>query len=424
MSATGKILEIFASKTSKELEKDSFGNEHPGAIGFPTDSTKIRFNNKWYGGDDSIKPYQYKGTYATLSSLFSGVKSANVGDVYNIESSFNYGGKQYPAGTNVAVTTEFNNITITDINFSDYFDPLGGERDVYTKSDAISDSTKIVLNTEITAGELDGKPISEIVDTLFFPTLYPSLVSSSIPAKTLSVPATLVEYNSPTLESNSFAGVTSTPTAAKINPIYRYTNGDNQLGDVIITKSAYSSVVGNTGNTNKSSETVSVTITYSPETKVNFPLDSKGNPYTSVAYSGSTQTLSKKIEAFYPIYIPDNTNSTTLVKGTLVKSNVSNNDVTNRPSNSDYPNTYAFETTSGPANKRVMFAVMSTVTPVVYGFNTMSNKYEAINSVFASETFNVTLNDENVAYTKYYINDSGNLGANKYAIFYKATLNP
>lgn len=430
---TGKKFEVFASKTKAELEEAAFETAHPGALGFPTDGTQIRFNGKWFGSDDTVKPYIYKGTYASVSALVTalkndaGITTVEVGWTYNIEQSFSIGGKNYPAGTNVSCKTAVAKGTLSTSNFATYFDPLGGEEDVFTTS--TPDNTVATLSAGVKASQLKGQSMSKVIDALFFPTLVPTLVAGSIPNAVISGQKTLVEYNSNSYKSQNFAGLSYTPVN-KFKPVYKYEGGTNQEGDVTVTTDGFTS--NNSSGKNTSSEQVSITLNYSAETVTNIPKDNKGNLHTEVHYGGGTKSANFTAQAFYPFYIPGGTNKDTLTKGSLSKKAVTpsaSNIEGAIPNQNTYPNNFQFTTGDATnASLKNFFAIKladaSPVEPLIYIKNNLnSGKFEKYNGTFTKSTVTQTLNGASVTYTKYTLNETGALGSNTFLVFYKAALN-
>jgi hypothetical protein len=119
--------------------------------------------------------YRVKGTKTNLSDVLA-LTDARVGDVWNVTNAFTYGGKPYPANTNVVCITA----TSTSDHDENNWDPLGGTVDLSTyvpKSDIVdnlltSDSKKplsakqgLALATMITELK-DGKETYQFLKTL------------------------------------------------------------------------------------------------------------------------------------------------------------------------------------------------------------------------------------------------------------------
>lgn len=119
--------------------------------------------------------YRVKGTKTNLSDVLA-LTDAKVGDVYNVTNAFTFGGKPYPANTNVVCITA----TSTSDHDENNWDPLGGTVDLSTyvpKSDIVdnlstSDSKKplsakqgLALATMITELE-DDKETYQLLKTL------------------------------------------------------------------------------------------------------------------------------------------------------------------------------------------------------------------------------------------------------------------
>lgn len=119
--------------------------------------------------------YRVKGSKTNISEVLA-LTDAKVGDVWNVTNAFTFGGKPYPANTNVVCIAEWSTSTTSQNNW----DPLGGTVDLSTyvpKSDIVdnlstSDSKKplsakqgLALATMITELE-DDKETYQLLKTL------------------------------------------------------------------------------------------------------------------------------------------------------------------------------------------------------------------------------------------------------------------
>lgn len=119
--------------------------------------------------------YRIKGSKTNISEVLA-LTDAKVGDVWNVTNAFTFGGKPYPANTNVVCIAEWSTSTTPQNNW----DPLGGTVDLSTyvpKSDIVdnlstSDSKKplsakqgLALATMITELE-DDKETYQLLKTL------------------------------------------------------------------------------------------------------------------------------------------------------------------------------------------------------------------------------------------------------------------
>lgn len=119
--------------------------------------------------------YRIKGSKTNISEVLA-LTDAKVGDTWNVTNAFTFGGKPYPANTNVVCIAEWSTSTTPQNNW----DPLGGTVDLSTyvpKSDIVdnlstSDSKKplsakqgLALATMITELE-DDKEIYQLLKTL------------------------------------------------------------------------------------------------------------------------------------------------------------------------------------------------------------------------------------------------------------------
>lgn len=124
--------------------------------------------------------YRIKGSKTNISEVLA-LKDAKVGDVWNVTNAFTFGGKPYPANTNVVCIAELSTSTTPQNNW----DPLGGTVDLSTyvpKSDIVdnlstSDSKKplsakqgLALATMITELE-DDKETYQLLKTFEVGTL-------------------------------------------------------------------------------------------------------------------------------------------------------------------------------------------------------------------------------------------------------------
>lgn len=294
----------------------------------------------------------------------------------------------------------------------------------------INGNTVAILAAGVKASDINGKPINEVIETLFFPTLLPSLLTSSIPnAKINGVVSTLVEYNSDTYKSKNFSGLSYSPVMLFATK-YSYDDGKTiQAGQSNVESQGGFTSDNSTGK-NTNSETISIVLNYSPETLFGIPKDNKGNFYENGAYNGGSKSASVTIKAFYPYFTPGGTDGTIMTKGTLQRtSGVNATDVLGGYP-SGYPNHFKFTTKAagaGDAPSKNFFAIKladsNPAEPLVYFYNSQSGKYESYEATWEKSTITQNLNGANVTYTKYTLQEANALGQNTFLVFYKAALN-
>lgn len=117
--------------------------------------------------------YEYKGTKANISEVIA-ITNAFIGYVYNVEAEFSFGGKKYPAGTNVACIKN----TSVDEHTEANWDPLGGTVDLSTyatkaeMNNGLNDkiNTSAIKNDLTTGGATNvlsaeqGKILKQLID--------------------------------------------------------------------------------------------------------------------------------------------------------------------------------------------------------------------------------------------------------------------
>lgn len=131
--------------------------------------------------------YRIKGSKTNISEVLA-LTDAKVGDAWNVTNAFTFGGKPYPANTNV--------VCITATSASDHdennWDPIGGTVDLspYAKKSDISYTTDLPdslvvpqtiggINKGTKVSDLEGSTISQMFDNLLFPEVQPTIQAPS-----------------------------------------------------------------------------------------------------------------------------------------------------------------------------------------------------------------------------------------------------
>lgn len=159
--------------------------------------------------------YRIKGSKTNISEVLA-LTDAKVGDAWNVTNAFTFGGKPYPANTNVVCITA----TSTSDHDENNWDPIGGTVDLspYAKKSDISYTTDLPdslvvpqtiggISKGTKVSDLEGSTISQMFDNLLFPEVQPTIQAPS---------ATI--YFKDTFSSNGVYEVgTTAPIAANFN---------------------------------------------------------------------------------------------------------------------------------------------------------------------------------------------------------------
>lgn len=159
--------------------------------------------------------YRIKGSKTNISEVLA-LTDAKVGDAWNVTNAFTFGGKPYPANTNVVCITA----TSTSDHDENNWDPIGGTVDLspYAKKSDMSYTTDLPdslvvpqtiggINKGTKVSDLEGSTISQMFDNLLFPEVQPTIQAPS---------ATI--YFKDTFSSNGVYEVgTTAPIAANFN---------------------------------------------------------------------------------------------------------------------------------------------------------------------------------------------------------------
>lgn len=159
--------------------------------------------------------YRIKGSKTNISEVLA-LTDAKVGDAWNVTNAFTFGGKPYPANTNVVCITA----TSTSDHDENNWDPIGGTVDLspYAKKSDISYTTDLPdslvvpqtiggINVGTKVSDLEGSTISQMFDNLLFPEVQP----------TIQAPSATIHFKD-TFSSNGVYEVgTTAPIAANFN---------------------------------------------------------------------------------------------------------------------------------------------------------------------------------------------------------------
>lgn len=159
--------------------------------------------------------YRIKGSKTNISEVLA-LTDAKVGDAWNVTNAFTFGGKPYPANTNVVCITA----TSTSDHDENNWDPIGGTVDLspYAKKSDISYTTDLPdslvvpqtiggINEGTKVSDLEGSTISQMFDNLLFPEVQP----------TIQAPSAAIHFKD-TFSSNGVYEVgTTAPIAANFN---------------------------------------------------------------------------------------------------------------------------------------------------------------------------------------------------------------
>lgn len=159
--------------------------------------------------------YRIKGSKTNISEVLA-LTDAKVGDAWNVTNAFTFGGKPYPANTNVVCITA----TSTSDHDENNWDPIGGTVDLspYAKKSDISYTTDLPdslvvpqtiggINKGTKVSDLEGSTISQMFDNLLFPEVQPAI----------QAPSATIHFKD-TFSSNGVYEVgTTAPIAANFN---------------------------------------------------------------------------------------------------------------------------------------------------------------------------------------------------------------
>lgn len=159
--------------------------------------------------------YRIKGSKTNISEVLA-LTDANVGDAWNVTNAFTFGGKPYPANTNVVCITA----TSTSDHDENNWDPIGGTVDLspYAKKSDISYTTDLPdslvvpqtiggINKGTKVSDLEGSTISQMFDNLLFPEVQP----------TIQAPSATIHFKDTFSSDGVYEVGTTAPIAANFN---------------------------------------------------------------------------------------------------------------------------------------------------------------------------------------------------------------
>lgn len=159
--------------------------------------------------------YRIKGSKTNISEVLA-LTDAKVGDAWNVTNAFTFGGKPYPANTNVVCITA----TSTSDHDENNWDPIGGTVDLspYAKKSDISYTTDLPdslvvpqtiggINKGTKVSDLKGSTISQMFDNLLFPEVQP----------TIQAPSATIHFKDTFSSDGVYEVGTTAPIAANFN---------------------------------------------------------------------------------------------------------------------------------------------------------------------------------------------------------------
>lgn len=159
--------------------------------------------------------YRIKGSKTNISEVLA-LTDAKVGDAWNVTNAFTFGGKPYPANTNVVCITA----TSTSDHDENNWDPIGGTVDLspYAKKSDISYTTDLPdslvvpqtiggINKGTKVSDLEGSTISQMFDNLLFPEVQP----------TIQAPSATIHFKDTFSSDGVYEVGTTAPIAANFN---------------------------------------------------------------------------------------------------------------------------------------------------------------------------------------------------------------
>lgn len=357
----------------------TYSQESPGqfldALFFATDTGELLLNGKPYGTDtEKLKDVQFE----TSTNIFTFTRQDGSTEIVNLGDKL-LTNSDRTLLDNVADLFEEGQINVT------YNSELSGEISTVEKLGGISAGTKV--------SDLTGKTISEVLDTLIFPTIQPTVTAPSASISLKGGVSNIKEVGSPGYSQSDF-NTSFNQGTIKIGNTLQANRAGAKTSDVIYA----------------GSESNGIPATVSAGTanfyyKVNYeagptPLDSKGNPSTSYTslQAGSVTSSALATYGVYPFF-----------------ANVSNEEVTKLALTNS--TTFTQKLAAEGPNKHV-FKLPHTITKIEM-LNTLSNQYE----VYSLENFTITdeqieVQSSQVAYKVYTRNDAGFNGETTYRITY------
>lgn len=239
------------------------------------------------------------------------------------------------------------------------------------------------------ASDLKGKPVSEILDTLLFPVVQPTAVAPS--ASVSYGKSLLVEVGSTAPASNDFTH-TFNKGEIRIAGVKKQDRSGDATAYVVQASTngaSYANILPDVFTT-MGTVKYRVNVTYAAGPT---PLDSKGNPATSLSAlaAGSVNSNEITVNVLYP-YFANSSTAGELTKQPLITTT-----------------SLVVSCVSETSEGRHTFALPAsfTVTKVEY-FDTVANAYKPMNvSDFTASEYSQTVQGKSVAYKKYVRNTEG-----------------
>lgn len=345
------------------------------ALFFATDTGELLMNGKLYGSDgEKVKDVQYNSATNTFTFTKADGSTviANLGDKLLTDA-------DRTLLDNVADMFEEGQMNVT------YNSTLDQNVATTEKLGGIAAGTKV--------SALDGKTISEVLDTLIFPTVQPTIVAPKATIALKSGVSNIKEVGSTGYTTDNFNANFDRGTIKIGNTLQNQRAGEKST-DVIY--------AGSESNGIPTTITAGTTNFYY---KVSYaagpaPLDSKGNPaasYTALP-AGSVTSGALATYGVYPFY-----------------ANTTNASPSKLPLTKDL--TFTAKLAAEGPNKHV-FKLPHTITKIEM-LNTLSNQYEvyALQN-FTKTTESISVQGTNVTYNVYTRNDAGFNGETTYKITY------
>lgn len=355
----------------------TYTTETPGklldALFFATDTGELLLNGKQYGADgEKLKDVEFNDGVFTFTKFDNSTVVIDIKDKLITEAdrtlldtlSNMFEGEKM----NVTYNSKLDNTVAT-------VDKLGG----------IAAGTKV--------SQLSGKTISEVLDTLIFPTIQPTIVAPSVSISLKTGISNIKEIGADGYTTNDF-NTSFSRGSIKIGATTQNPRSGEKSIDVIY--------AGSESNGIPNKVTAGTTNFYY---KVSYaegpaPLDSKGNAaasYTALP-AGSITSSALPVYGVYPFY-----------------ANVTNTSATKLPLTKDL--TFIVKLAAEGPNKHI-FKLPHTVTKIEM-LNTLSGNYEvyALDN-FTPGTETISVQDTDVTYNTYTRNDAGFNGETTYRITY------
>lgn len=357
-------------------------NQFVDALYFATDTGEVLMNEKCYGTDEK-KVSNVVFDDATNTFTFTILETSADGLVENTVTAA-LGDKLLTASDRELLES------VGDILET-------GQLDVTYNSEL--DSTVATVNAlggipaGTTVAQLDGKSISEVLDTLIFPTIQPTVIAPSASISLKSGVSDIKEVGATGYSESDF-NTSFNQGTIKIGSSTQAARAGAKTSDVLY---AGSEANGIPATISEGTTNFYYKVYYEAGPT---PLDSKGNPATSYTAlpAGSVVSSAKATYGVYPFYA--NVENEEVSKLTLTK-------------NTTFTTTLASE---GP-NKHV-FKMPHTITKIEV-LNTLSNQYEVYGlENFTKTTETIQVQGVDKTYNVYTRNDAGFNGELTYRITY------